>query len=190
MLRIENDRTRTILPIMLLAILWVAAAFSRAVLFAALAGTPLVAVLILEMYKSIRMDSRGCYVQVLFWHKFYPWSGFRTIRLLDFSKINMKLNFYGEGILFSTRKIKKYPFSIDPDSYLALTDPLCRTGFYIQFPPESAEPAEYHRLPLSSDYAYRIRREEFMSKVEEWGLKIEGLNVPMPPEQLAAKKKR
>ena len=29
-----------------------------------------------------------------------------------------------------------------------------------------------------------------MSKVEEWGLKIEGLNVPMPPEQLAAKKKK
>ena len=84
MLRIENDRTRTILPIMLLAILWVAAAFSQAVLFATLAGTPLVAVLILEMYKSIRMDSRGCYVQVLFWHKFYPWSSYRTIlRMTD-----------------------------------------------------------------------------------------------------------
>ena len=48
MLHIENDRTRTILPIMLLAILWVAAAFNQAVLFATLAGTPLVAVLILE----------------------------------------------------------------------------------------------------------------------------------------------
>ncbi len=190
MLHIENDRTRTILPIMLLAILWVAAAFSRAVLFAAQAGTPMVALKKLEKYKSIRMDSRGCDVQIFFWHKFYPWSSFRTIRLLDFSKINMKLNFYGEGILFSTRKIKKYPFSIDPDSYLAWTDPLCRTGFYIQFPPESAEPAEYHGAPFSSDYAYRIRREEFVSKVEEWGLKIEGLNVPMPPEQSAAKKKK
>lgn len=190
MLRIENDRTRAILPIAVLALLWGAAAFSRAVLFAALAGTPLVAVLILEMYKTIRMDARGCDVQILFWHKFYPWSGFRTIRLLDFSKINMKLNFYGEGILFSTRKIKKYPFSIDPDSYLAWTDPLCRTGFYIQFPPESAEPTEYRASPFSGDYAYRIRREEFMAKAEEWGLKIEGLNVPMPPEQLVSRKKK
>ena len=42
----------------------------------------------------------------------------------------------------------------------------------------------------SKFYPYPVKREEFMSKVEEWGLKIEGLNVPMPPEQLAAKKKR
>ena len=39
-------------------------------------------------------------------------------------------------------------------------------------------------------YPYRVDRVEFMSKVEEWGLKIEGLNVPMPPEQLAAKKRK
>ena len=177
----------------LLVVFWIIALFSEAVLFSmALATIPCI-LGILGRSKVIQMHSKGCVVRILFWKRFYPWDAFQTIRLLDFSRAPGAKNSHTfcEGILFSTKKIRKYPGKIDPETYLALHDPFCRKGFYIQFPPESAYTTKMAFGVLEYGfYPYRADRAEFMSKVEEWGLKIEGLNVPMPPEQLAAKKKR
>ena len=177
----------------LLVVFWIIALFSEAVLFSmALATIPCI-LGILGRSKVIQMYSKGCVVRILFWKRFYPWDVFQTIRLLDFSRAPGAKNSHTfcEGILFSTKKIRKYPGKIDPETYLALHDPFCRKGFYIQFPPESAYTTKMEFGVLEYGfYPYRVDRAEFMSKVEEWGLKIEGLNVPMPPEQLAAKKRK
>ena len=141
------------------------------------------------------MSKDGCLIKVFFWKRFYRWDAFETVRLLDFGQYIKGGNhgnapYFSEGILFCTRRIPKYPVKVDPPSYFLLRDPLGLRSFYIQFPPKETFSAKWLGVPVSSLYLYPVRREEFMSKVDEWGLKIEGLNVPMPPEQLAAKKKR
>ena len=152
--------------------------------------------LVPSFFKEVQMSKDGCLIKVFFWKRFYRWNTFKTVRLLDFSQYTKGGNhgnapYFSEGILFCTRRIPKYPVKVDPPTYFLLRDPLGLRSFYIQFPPESAYTTKMEFGVLEYGfYPYRVDRAEFMSKVEEWGLKIEGLNVPMPPEQLAAKKKR
>ena len=142
------------------------------------------------------MSKDGCLIKVFFWKRFYRWNTFKTVRLLDFGQYIKGGNhgnapYFSEGILFCTRRIPKYPVKVDPPTYFLLRDPLGLRSFYIQFPPESAYTTKMEFGVLEYGfYPYRVDRAEFMSRVEEWGLKIEGLNVPMPPEQLAAKKRK
>lgn len=190
MLKIDNNRSRAILFILPLAAIWVLSLFNEVVFFCALICTPFLISAIFGTYKSIEMDSKGCNIRIFFWKKFYPWYRFKTIRLLNFAEIRMRANPYTEGILFSTRRIKKYPFTVDLDSYLVCTDPFCRTSFYIQFPPKESYEKEELRHQAPEDYAYRVKREKFMACAEKWGLKIEGWNVPMPESQTGKKKKK
>ena len=141
------------------------------------------------------MSEDGCIIKVLFWKRIYCWNAFETVRFLDFNQCSKGGHYGGapyfsEGILFCTRRIPKYPVKVDPPTYFLLRDPQGLRSFYIQFPPESSYTKKQLGVPEYGFYQYRLDREEFMSKVEEWGLKIEGLNVPMPPEQLAAKKRK
>ena len=156
-------------------------------------GIPLL-LYIPSFFKELQMSKDGCLIKVFLWKRFYRWNAFETIRLLDFGQCGGSNHgnapYFSEGILFCTRRIPKYPVKVDPPTYFLLRDPLGLRSFYIQFPPKETFSAKWLGVPVSSLYLYPVRREEFMSKVDEWGLKIEGLNVPMPPEQLAAKKKR
>lgn len=157
-------------------------------------GIPLL-LYIPSFFKELQMSKDGCLIKVFLWKRFYRWNAFETIRLLDFGQCGGSNHgnapYFSEGILFCTRRIPKYPVKVDPPTYFLLRDPLGLRSFYIQFPPESAYTTKMEFGVLEYGfYPYRVDRAEFMSKVEEWGLKIEGLNVPMPPEQLAAKKKR
>ena len=158
-------------------------------------GIPLL-LYIPSFFKELQMSKDGCLIKVFFWKRFYRWNTFKTVRLLDFSQYTKGGNhgnapYFSEGILFCTRRIPKYPVKVDPPTYFLLRDPLGLRSFYIQFPPESAYTTKMAFGVLEYGfYPYRADRAEFMSKVEEWGLKIEGLNVPMPPEQLAAKKRK
>ena len=158
-------------------------------------GIPLL-LYIPSFFKEIQMSRDGCLIKVFFWKRFYRWDAFETVRLLDFGQYIKGGNhgnapYFSEGILFCTRRIPKYPVKVDPPTYFLLRDPLGLRSFYIQFPPESAYTTKMAFGVLEYGfYPYRADRAEFMSKVEEWGLKIEGLNVPMPPEQLAAKKRK
>ena len=157
-------------------------------------GIPLL-LYIPSFFKELQMSKDGCLIKVFLWKRFYRWNTFKTVRLLDFGQYIKGGNhgnapYFSEGILFCTRRIPKYPVKVDPPTYFLLRDPLGLRSFYIQFPPESAYTTKMEFGVLEYGfYPYRADRAEFMSKVEEWGLKIEGLNVPMPPEQLAAKKK-
>ena len=158
-------------------------------------GIPLL-LYIPSFFKEIQMSRDGCHIKVFFWKRFYPWDAFETVRLLDFGQYIKGGNhgnapYFSEGILFCTRRIPKYPVKVDPPTYFLLRDPLGLRSFYIQFPPESAYTTKMEFGVLEYGfYPYRVDRAEFMAKVDEWGLKIEGLNVPMPPEQLAAKKRK
>ena len=157
-------------------------------------GIPLL-LYIPSFFKELQMSKDGCLIKVLFWKRFYRWNAFETIRLLDFGQCGGSNHgnapYFSEGILFCTRRIPKYPVKVDPPTYFLLRDPLGLRSFYIQFPPESAYTTKMEFGVLEYGfYPYRADRAEFMSKVEEWGLKIEGLNVTMPPEQLAAKKRK
>ena len=151
--------------------------------------------LIPSLFKEIQMSEDGCIIKVLFWKRIYCWNALETVRFLDFNQCSKGGHYGGapyfsEGILFCTRRIPKYPVKVDPPTYFLLRDPQGLRSFYIQFPPESSYTKKQLGVPEYGFYQYRLDREEFMSKVEEWGLKIEGLNVPMPPEQLAAKKRK
>ena len=157
-------------------------------------GIPLL-LYIPSFFKELQMSKDGCLIKVFLWKRFYRWIAFETIRLLDFGQCGGSNHgnapYFSEGILFCTRRIPKYPVKVDPPTYFLLRDPLGLRSFYIQFPPESAYTTKMAFGVLEYGfYPYRADRAEFMSKVEEWGLKIEGLNVPMPPEQLAAKKRK
>lgn len=158
-------------------------------------GIPLL-LYIPSFFKEIQMSRDGCLIKVFFWKRFYRWDAFETVRLLDFGQYIKGGNhgnapYFSEGILFCTRRIPKYPVKVDPPTYFLLRDPLGLRSFYIQFPPESAYTTKMAFGVLEYGfYPYRADRAEFMAKVDEWGLKIEGLNVPMPPEQLAAKKRK
>ena len=161
--------------------------------FLALIFLPPLLLLFFSSCKRIHMDAQGCKVQILFWKRSYPWSRFQTIRFLDFSKQRGSSSFgvspYCPGVIFYTKRMKKYPCTWDPDSFLFLHDPFCRKGFYVQFTPTNQYAASLKGAPKERPCYYPVDRETFLSYAEKWGLKIEGLNVPMPPEQLASKKK-
>ena len=179
--------------IVLIMLIWAFFDFEMRIIMCVV-GIPLL-LFIPSFFKELQMTEDGCLIKVFFWKRFYRWDAFETARLLDFGQCVRGGNHnsaprFSEGILCCTRRIQRYPVKLDPTTYFALHDPLGLHSFYIQFPPESAYTTKELGVPESEFYPYRVNRAEFMSKVEEWGLKIEGLNVPMPPEQLAAKKKR
>lgn len=146
-------------------------------------------VLIAGFYRgslSVKMDKNGCEMKSLFSKSFLAWNDFQTIRVQNFSRSNRSRDCYlfsDQGIIFSTRRIRKNHswVWVDPPVYFCITDLFCRSGFYIQFDP--TEKCEWKRkIREKAPILYHVDREEFMARAEEWGLKIEGLNAPMPPE--------
>lgn len=146
--------------------------------------------------KRILLTAEGCMVKTLFFKRFYRWSQLQTIRYIDFEKYVLRSQGpdykhrgkyrtdYGTAILFSTRKLGRYP-NTDPDTYLLLHDPFCLSSFYIHLLPENDffEWSEGYRK--TAFYPYPVKREEFISRAQEWGLKIDGLTIP---ERQAPKK--
>ena len=174
-------------------VLCILSCFSVAFCIPTIIVTPMMLCMISYYTKSIEIDQSGCKIKTFLLKRSFAWSDFQTIRMQNFSQQysskNQMCYFSDRGILFSTHKIREYPLKKSPDDYFLFHDPLSRTGFYLQFDP-TAECAKRLNIKNYSSFPYRADWWEFMSMVEEWGLKIEGLNVPMPPEQLAAKKKR
>lgn len=189
----KND-AGTIMFAVFMLLLVVMACLSEEVLFAALLAAPFLAIIIYRATLSIEMNKNGCEMKSLFSKKFLMWSDFQTIRFQDFSRSNCSRDCYlfsDQGIIFSTRRIRKNLSWtwMDPASYFSFTDPVCRYGFYIQFDPtEKCERKE--KIHSKDPIPYHVDYEEFMARAEEWGLKIEGLNAPMPPELTKTKKKR
>ncbi len=154
----------------------------------------------LDDCKIITIDASGCTVSLFFWRRFYPWDSLQTIRFLDFSRARFAGSSYGgpcycEGVLFSMKRIKKYPQYMDPNTYIFLHYPFSPSCFYIQFTPTR----KYVGSPLRRDDGtmpkelpcnFPVDRVTFLSCIEEWGVQVEGLNAPYPPEELETKKKR
>ena len=165
--------------------------FSVAGIGAAIVVALLYIPLILNNSKCIKMDQKGCQIKALILRRNFAWSDFQTVRMQDFSlecsTKNQVCYFSDEGIIFSKREIKKYPLRLSPDDYFVIYDPFCRLGFYIQFDP-SKECSERRKLKKYSSFPYHVDREEFMALAEEWGLKIEGSNAPMPAELTKTKR--
>ncbi len=163
-------------------------------------AVPTLFIFAMHLCKTITMDEHGCTVSLFWLHRFYPWSSLETIRLLDFGQARFASDNYGgysycEGVLFCVRKIKKYPQNITPDDYIFLHFPFSFRCFYIQFTPTK----KYVGSPLRRDdgtmpkelpCTFPVDRVTFLSCIEEWGVQVEGLNAPYPPEELETKKKR
>lgn len=161
---------------------------------------PILFIYAMHLWKTITMDEHGCTVSLFRLQRFYPWSSLKTIRFLDFGKARFSSDNYGgysycEGVLFCTRKIKVYPQNSGPDDYIFLHYPFSLSCFYIQFTPTK----KYIGSPLRRDdgtmpkelpCTFPVDRARFLSCIEEWGVKVEGLNVPYPPEELEAQKKK
>lgn len=201
---IETHGQEGMHSIWFVVVLYLLVSFTAAELMSLMLLLAMPLILILRVLdKRIQITPEGCMVKTLFFKHFYRWSELQTVRYMDFEKpavamdqriirfIDTRLkplkfrsrtrSDYGVGILFSTRKLGRYPV-LDPDTYHLLHDPFCLNSFYIQLLPESDFYEWSDGYKKSKFYPYPVKREEFMARAGEWGLKIEGLNVPMPPE--------
>ena len=48
---------------------------------------------------------------------------------------------------------------------------------------KNKNPNRYVRLICPSCF-FPVEKTDFLSKIEEWGVKVEGLNAPLPPEEM------
>lgn len=168
-----------------MGILVVAAFFSDAIRITLVVVLPIYLTGFYRDSLSIKMDRSGCEMKSLLSKRLLQWSDFQTIRIQDFSGSNDSRDPYlysDQGIIFSTHRIKKHSWVwIDLPTYLWFTDSFCRSRFYIQFDP--TEKCKWkEKIRNKNPILYHVDREEFMARAAEWGLKIEGLNAPMPPE--------
>ena len=113
--------------------------------------------------KIITMNESGCEVQIFKSHRRFTWNEFKTVRM-EYFRINKRQS--KTGIIFCTDKIgsmyRKYP------TYLSLIRP--HFGyFYVMFPYDS----EKYMIPSEEYGAFEVNEEEFMSKMHEWGVRIE-----------------
>lgn len=148
---------------------------------------------------TITMEAQGCAVSIFGWKQFYSWDELQTIRFLDFGRQrfsgrNGQIT-YCEGVLFCKKRIKKYPHSIDPDTYIFLHHPFSLSCFYIQFTPTNKYaitlfPSKGDKMQKELPCFYPVDRASFLSCIEKWGVKVEGLNAPYPPEKVEQQKKR
>ena len=109
------------------------------------------------------MDESGCEVQIFKSHRRFTWNEFKTVRLEYF-----RINKYQEniGIIYCTDKIesmyRKYP------TYLWFIRP--RFGyFYVVF----AHDSKKYMIPSEEYDSFEVDEEEFISKMHEWGVRIE-----------------
>ena len=113
--------------------------------------------------KMIKMDESGCEVHIFKFCRRFRWNEFKTVRMEYFriNKYQSKI-----GIIYCTDKIesmyRKYP------TYLSFIRP--HFGyFYVIFPNDS----EKYMIPSEEYGAFEVNEEEFMSKMHEWGVRIE-----------------
>lgn len=148
--------------------------------------------------KTVSIDASGCTVSIFLWKKFYPWYMMKTIRYLDFGQERTSSGkspiTFSEGILFCKQRIKKYPSQIDPDTYIFLHYPFSLSCFYIQFTPTHKNETSLFSLHEKKNRElpciYPVDRKLFLSCIEEWGIKVEGLNIPYPWEEMEGKKEK
>lgn len=151
---------------------------------------------LLHSSKTIQMGREGVHISILFCKRHYDWSRFQTIRYVDFRKCLIGQGKYPparaeEGIIFSTRVIKRYPILIIPGYYLLFVHPFSPSVFYIQFPP-NGYPYSIDEVGVFTGHYpchFPVDKELFLSKIEEWGVKVEGINAPLPPEEEQARKR-
>lgn len=137
-------------------------AYIMAYLIAFLIGIEVILGVIVMSYTLI-MDEKGCTV---LWGKYkrtYEWEKFSIIRL----EKNILTQGYSECVLFSVYPIKKAKIR-DPISYCQYRHPFtCFAVFFI--------PPEAKRMNLKIFEVYEIEKEEFLSKMKEWGVQISGI---------------
>ena len=106
------------------------------------------------------LDKDGISVHLGFIKKAYKWEDF-AIKEIEYDYASyIYSDFYDRTVIFSLRKRK--PRWIRPADY-APFHPL--SFVYIHFDPIAT--------PKNRDYIYEVNEELFMSKMEEWGVKLE-----------------
>lgn len=145
---------------------------------------------IVQLGRTIVLDANGATIRSLFFKKTIPWAQFQTARLIDFGKttppLGLRLSRNTEGVLFQMQSVGPYPIKMTPALFMALGNRFLIRGFFVQFAPD-AVPSRYAAVEdvktKRSRVDFPVDRAEFLSCMDAWGVRVEGLNAPRPEGQ-------
>lgn len=123
---------------------------------------------IFEANKKLIMDKEGCTVYVWGHKKTYKWEELCVKQIVYNTSIYSKTSYdtqYIEGVIFSPQPVKRknpaYITSYERTRYW-------NTLFYVNFVLEGKKKQPYMGL-------YEVEKEEFFSKMQEWGVELEDM---------------
>ena len=124
--------------------------------------------LVFETSKKLIMDKEGCTVSVWGHKKTYKWEELCVKQIVYNTSIFSRNSYdtqYIEGVIFSPQPVKRknsaYITSYERTRYW-------KTLFYVNFVLEGKKKQPYMGL-------YEVEKEEFFSKMQEWGVELEDM---------------
>lgn len=136
---------------------------------------------------TIQMDSDGCMVRFLCFHKKHAWNSL-YVRYRYYAKHSSYYHHYHdeEIVAFSSRYFTSHQMKPTAQTFLTLHTPFTLNSFYVELSPrhfpenKGDPPTPKNRSNISlkeSECFYPVDRELFKQKMREWGVKIEGLDL-------------
>lgn len=122
--------------------------------------------------RTLVMDQEGCTVIFGAFHKRYLWSDLQTRRLEYFTRTGES----SRGVVFAKKHIRSMNYE-DPGKDALLK--MFSVSFYVSFDIDDAERINKYELIPVPKY-YKVDEKEFLTKMHEWGVKIEN---GLPPEK-------
>lgn len=123
--------------------------------------------------RTLIMDKEGCTIRIGKFNKKYKWAELKTRRLEYYCVQGRDSR---RGVVFSKRRIWSMNWS-HPSKHAGVKPLL--SCFYVIFPVSEDERTEKSEKPFETKY-YEVDEQYFMSKMHEWGVKIEN---GLPPEK-------
>lgn len=124
--------------------------------------------LVFETSKKLIMDKEGCTVSVWGYKKTYKWEELCVKQIVYNTGIGSRKSCntqYIESVIFSPQPVKRkkqaYITSYEKTRYW-------KTIFYVNFVLEGKKKQSYMGL-------YEVEKEEFFSKMQEWGVELEDM---------------
>lgn len=116
--------------------------------------------------RTLIMDSEGCTVQFLWFHRNYKWEKLETKCVEDYSNSCGYRDPYIAGALFSEKRIKK-PRWLKPAIYSMLVHPF--SCFFVYFDPD----IQYKKWDYRCPDIYVVDEGEFRNKMQAWSVELE-----------------
>ena len=114
--------------------------------------------------RTIIMDSEGCSVRFLFIEKTYKWTELNA-EMIQYDGMLGYRDPYLEGIVFCKKNKIRKPKFLKPSLYSVFVNPF--KFFNVNFKPDF----KYNKSVCCPDL-YVVSKDEFLEKMNEWGVKI------------------